>query len=387
MDLFKINDRNNLLNLSYTEVYFILTDEENTKYGDLLVGMNHSSSITRGLFHFNVAKKGERMYPGLPSGWYLMNFNVFVRLINSNHGMYCYGIAQIFLEQNPGRMKAQVNDLVDAICMENNDQLYLIKSRMTGSAVEARMQYEAAGFMDIFDQALNRRRIDWINTENGKVRPTDYLEAYYETADRKLSRNLVEGVADASKSAILSKAEAIRTRPERRPEISVTIKMVKSGKCRKDGYEKSAFGFEFVIDGTPVPISFGSIYGTVLYAATLIFMKNGQCLSRRSFMRDCKGKTQEIIMLRRVFEAFSPNRSFEDWYAMAGKKDASLINDALSKLNDKLWKLLSDEFRDAMYYCSLRNKNAGKRDSHYKILIKTENIHIDPSIEARLVGR
>lgn len=387
MDLFKINDRNNLLNLSYTEVYFILTDEENTKYGDLLVGMNHSSSITRGLFHFNVAKKGERMYPGLPSGLYLMNFNVFVRLINSNHGMYCYGIAQIFLEQNPDRMKAQVNDLVDAICMENNDQLYSIKSRMTGSAVEARMQYEAAGFMDIFDQALNRRRIDWINTGNGKVRPTDYLEAYYETAGRKLSRNLVEGVADASKSAILSKAEAIRTRPERRPEISVTIKMVKSGKCRKDGYEKPAFGFEFVIDGTPVPISFGSIYGTVLYAATLIFMKNGQRLSRRSFMRDCKGKTQEITMLRRVFEAFSPNRSFEDWYAMAGKKDASLINDALSKLNDKLWKLLSDEFRDAMYYCSLRNKNAGKRDSHYKILIKTENIHIDPSIEARLVGR
>ena len=385
MNLFKINDESRLMNLNYMEVYFSLSDEDFIEYYDLLMGMNHGSSITRGLFHFNVVKKGDQMYSNLPPEMSFMNYNVFVRLINSNHGMYCYGISYVALELDADRMRTRVDNLVDAICTENLNQLDNIQYSNRSTAISAYKRYKEAGIVsEIFERARNRQRVERIETRNGDFRPTDYVESWHDTMGRKESLDIAVGAVDRSKSAVLFRAEIMRMRPEQRPDISVTIKSVGLGKYTKNGREKTGYGFEFIIDGKVVALRLGSSDQTLLYAAVLLFRKNGLTLSRRSFTRECDSNSDDMIMLRRVYRAFSSDRSFEDWYAKVKEKDTQRINNALSKLNTALCNVLSTDYKDAVYYCSLNNENKGSMTSHYKVRIKSDNIHIDPIMEKRM---
>ena len=52
-----IKDRQRLLNLNYMAIYLMLTSDEIAQYGDKLKNLNRHTTLTRGLFHFDVVER------------------------------------------------------------------------------------------------------------------------------------------------------------------------------------------------------------------------------------------------------------------------------------------------------------------------------------------
>ena len=90
----------------------MLTAEEMAEYKDKLKTLNSFRKLTRGIFRFEIVEKGDTPYEMLPKDMTrtVTNCNVLVRLINSIHSIYCYGLDTIDLKLDEQELRAELRD-------------------------------------------------------------------------------------------------------------------------------------------------------------------------------------------------------------------------------------------------------------------------------------
>ena len=393
-----INDPLRLLNLNTLAIYLMLTSEEMALYGDKLKDLNRYSSLTKGIFHFDIVEKGDTPYDKLPEEMIrnMSHFNILVRLVNSIHGIYCYGMEAVDLGGDIPSIVERLKVFVKNVCEVNINYLDILHLRQSSPSLEILRYYSEKNIAkEMFEAALNGADIDKANGKRS-------LQETAPGADIKTSLEIAESAADSKKENLDKKIEKERCQnicPDRSPHITMTVKMVKTGKVRKDGSLKKKIGVELNIDGNIVPVAFGSTDQTFLYIIVLLAQLEGHELESNDFLspelyykyqpniesdhtlisnkqdRHKKVKT----WLRNRYRALRFSRDFEDWY-LGVKNDPHPLYVAMTGIKQTLWDALCLEYKDAYYY-SLIYKDHGR----YRIRISPSNIRIDPEIMERIL--
>ena len=371
-----IEDDKRILNLNHMAIYLMLTAEEMAEYKDKLKTLNSFRKLTRGIFRFEIVEKGDTPYEMLPKEMTrtVTNCNVLVRLINSIHNIYCYGLDAIDLTLDEQELRAELSSIVDDVCKKNIKQMDIICNRDTHSAMLARRKYEAMHIVkDTFECALE----GFIPKEG----TTEQVEIFGKTADMKESRELVKGTTSDKYKDKIERERAGREVPSTHPSISITVSDVSFE--NKKGRHKKGKGFVFKIDDDVMSIPFNKIDQTMLYSSVLIASVYGIKLKRYDFTE--YSSKEKIVWLKKVFSALCFDERFEDWFEKINRNGpAARINDAKSKVNKALWDILSNEHKDAYYYCLLVTKNDHTDKSEYMIRTDKNHIHIADNILDRL---
>lgn len=376
--MIKINDKRRLLNLNPTVIYLMLTPEEHQAYGEEISTLNDDASLTKGLFHFDIVEKGDAPYAQLPEEMVraTRQCNVFVRLINSIHGIFCYGLELVDLEAGFEQLTAQLKTFVEATCNENIMQLDILAPRSSAMSVQAKNYYKAHKlFTEVFECALNLDTDDLIEARQA-------IEKASNSYDAQTSHDLMQGAIDNRLSAKVEKERLERESPEVRPEIMVEIKRnVYTGRMLKSGEAKKDMGIEITINGEPpIPVCFTSMGGkhlTFLYLTLLMAIKEGKSLRRSDFK---EGDNRDTLQwLREKYALFLFETPFSDFLKKASLHGpTALINDAKSKINKALWSILADEHKEAYHYLCIYTKDARKPSSKYEVRLDDNQIKISP---------
>ena len=188
---------------------------------------------------------------------------------------------------------------------------------------------------------------------------------------------------DNSKESLLEKQRCEMVEPEVRPEISVTVKYVKTGKVLANGKEKKKFGIELNIDGDIVPVAFGDSDMGILYLATLMAQKNGTSLTRSDFSplneESSPGMINRRVIikerLRVVFYLLGSGKDFDNWF---NKITPHKIDIAVGDIKKTLWSALAPKHKEAYYYTMVFNND------RYGIRIDRDHVFFDETIADRL---
>ena len=388
-----INDEQRLLNLNHMAIYLMLTQDEKACHEEKLKRLNKYSTLTRGLFHFDIIEKGDTPYEELPKDMIrnMRHYNVLVRLVNSIHGIYCYGMEDIELNAEMPAIVDELKSFVDAVCKENVKQLDILCNRHTSTSISAMKMYRDNNIVrDIFEAALEG---DDVDASKAKT----LLEKTTSSTDMGTSLGIASSAADAEKEKAASKIEkerCEREKPFERPSITMTVKYVKTGKVFKNGREQKKLGVELNIDGDSVPVWFGSTDQTFLYIATIMACAEGRTIKRSDFQpvekliaknssgeKAIREERKEIITwLSSRFSTLSFDQRFDTWYkGVIAYADAHPLNVALGVIRKKLWNFLCLQHKNAYYYSFVVNEKGG-----YKIRgISKNNIKIDPRLQER----
>ena len=139
-----IDDERRILNLNHMAIYLMLTAEEMAMYGDKLKRLNNYRRVTRGIFRFEIVEKGSMPYEQLPKEMTrgaARACNLLVRLVNSIHKIYCYGLDFVDMSLDSDSIHNELNLIVDEICRKNIFQLDILEYRNTGTAMSALQMY------------------------------------------------------------------------------------------------------------------------------------------------------------------------------------------------------------------------------------------------------
>lgn len=422
-----INDEKRLMNLSYSEVYFLLNEEEYHKYAEQLKALNKSSCVTRRLFHIEPIKKGERMHGELPKDMTgaASGCNVMVRLINKIHHTYCYGMDYINLNKNDDEVKEAVKVFIDDACRENIRQFEVLDFRNTGSSMQAMKEYRKLGIIaDIFQDALDGK----LYVAKDNVKGHEKLEELDDTANREESKGLVMSAVNESNADKIERARWENVRPEHKPEILACIKMVPTGTVTKGGRVKMGCGVELTIDGDVVPVYISGASPNIMYAAILHERKHESCLNKTAFQIGHDSSKPEVKLLKKLFMKYNNHGNgnnemeWQYWYDQIsgcrfllrqkdengnyvykrverttkikniGTKDVDTeeinteapthnIDNAKKTVNSAIWNALKHTHPDAFYFCSISSEGKRRVNSYYKVRIKPENISFDSSFD------
>ena len=369
-----VKDKQRTLNLNHRAIYIMLSPKEKSRYGDTLSGIITNSALTKGLFQFYIIEKGNTPYEELPRDMTRATSmcNVMVRLVNSIHKTYCYGLDCIDFGKDADGIRAELDSFVRSVCEENIMQLEILEERQTNSAMVARQTYEDEAIVKVmFEEALS----DGICHERNAP---SALERLYSSTDLETSLELVLGALDSKLSRKVQMEYYERENPSfERPDISVSITMVPTGKTKKDGTEKIGWGFDICINQTHIPVHFGSNDQTFLYAALLFASRDGIALCRRDFTDYAPSKDQRWLQSK--YRAFGFSSNFQKWYEAVKKKDAHRIDDAVSKIKGTLWDSLSGVSKKAYHYLCIVTDNA-----RYKVRIHKDRIFLGPILIDRI---
>ena len=387
-----ITDRKRLLNLNNFAIYLMLTPDEKAQYGDKLKSLNRYSTLTKGLFHFDIVEKGDTPYDKLPEEMIrnMSYFNVMVRVVNTIRFTYCYGMERIDLEADIASIVKQLKIFVEQVCEMNIFHLDILRQRDTTSARLATQYYKDNHIViELFEAALK----DEIADKNAyKLWHQDGSTSLDMKSSLEIARSVANNEKEKQKS-IIEKERCEREMPDNHPLITMTVKMVKTGKEYKDGRPKMGLGVEMNIDGNIVPVYFGSTDRTFLYIIVLISQRERRSVKRSNFLplvgmkQDGveSAKNQSVRQwfqnwLRIRYNALLFVRDFEDWYRGV-KEDPHPLDVAMGGIKKKLWEKLYPKYKDAYYYCLIINNNGC-----YRIRIDSNNICIDPEILRRMYG-
>lgn len=393
-----INDPLRLLNLNTLAIYLMLTPDEKAQYRDKLKDLNRYSSLTKGIFHFDVVEKGDTPYDKLPEEMIrnMSHFNILVRLVNSIHGIYCYGMEEVDLGGDMHSIVERLKVFVKNVCEVNINHLDILHLRQSLPSLEILRYYSEKNIAkEMFEAALNGADIDKANGKRS-------LQETAPGADIKTSLGIAESAADSKKENLDKKIEKERCqniRPDRRPNITMTVKKVNTDRVLKDGRIKKKLGVEMNIDGNIVPVYFGSTDQTFLYIIVLLAKLEGHELESNDFLSpesyykyqpnldskhpiisDKQYRHKKVkTWLKNRYRALRFNRDFEDWY-LGVKNNLHTLYVAMTGIKQTLWDALCLEYKDAYYY-SLIYKDHGR----YRIRISPSNIRIDPEIMERIL--
>ena len=376
-----INDSNKWLDLNNKAIYLMLTQDEMAQYGDKLKNINRYTRLTRNLFHFDVVEKGNNPYDKLPKELTraISNCNVMVRVVNSIHGIFGYGFDYVDFSAEMPALIEQLGAFVDAVCQENITRLEILSERPTSTAIYAlRVYRESSIVKEVFEAALK-----------GEHSEKAAVELLQDQSDMSTSRNLVWGVIDTGQASMIEKHRCECEPPAVRPDISITIKYVKTGKTYSNGKEQKRLGMELNINGDIVPIPFGPLDQSVLYLATLRANIEGRTIRRSDFYPLGDNPSPGIIKCHKetkewfwdCFRIMDTEREFDKWYEHEGKNPHP-FDVAVGGIKRKLWRLLSPQHKDAYYYLIVINDKG-----RYKIRTNGQHISFDESIAGRLPKR
>lgn len=375
-----IEDGLKTLNLNHMAIYLMLTPEEISKYGSKLKDLNNYRSLTRRLFRFEVVEKGNTPCEQLPEKLTRSTHscNVLVHLLTSVRYIYCYGLDTIDLSLEPAQLREELSAFVDEVCNKNIYQLHLLKERNTATSMKAYNAYRDASIVtEVFQRALAKEyfiKKDSVHTTVESKTHTTTMQDSYEIAKEALGENT---------NGKIEKERSERERPMKKPTISTTIKYVPTGKSVKGGKEIVRLGMEFVINGDVIPILFSSTDQLFLYAVVLLAQLEGIRLKREDFTLNSSTGMKE--WLKKKYNAFSFNGIFEEWFDKINNNGpAARMNDAKSKINNKLWAVLSGKYKDAYYFCCLVTENPRHYGSYYNIRIPNSHIRIADDIQKKL---
>ena len=371
-----IEDDKRILNLNYMAIYIMLTAEEMQEYKDKLKTLNSFRKLTRGIFRFEIVEKGDTPYEKLPKEMTrtVTNCNVLMRLINSIHGIYCYGLDTIDLTLEEQELRAELSSVVDDVCKKNIKQMEVLSERCTGTSIQAMREYRANNIVkDTFECALYG-----IVPKEGTI---EQVEAYGKTTDRKESLELVRSMTSDKAKDKIERERAGREVPGTHPSISITVSDI-SYKDKK-GHKKKGKGFVFKINDDVMCVPFNRIDQTMLYSSVLMASVCSVKLKRYDFTEF--SSAEKKAWLKKIFSALCFDERFEDWFEKINRNGrAARINDAKSKVNKALWDILSKEHKDAYYYCLLVTKNDHTDKSEYVIRTNKNRIHIADYIMEKL---
>lgn len=364
-------------------IYLMLTAEEIDLYGEKLKGLNKYESITRGIFRFEIVKRGDTPYEQLPKEMTrgaAKSCNVLVRLVNSIHSVYCYGLDTVDMTQKADAIRNDLSLIVDDICRKNYKQLEILCERQTETSIKATQEYENANIVkEIFERAQDGDVIA------KKDRPTEQLHSVSASTNMAESLGLAR---DAFADPVADKVERERSEreaPTRKPAITLYLEnSVPNGKFYKNGKEKKSFGLKLSIDGNIVNVPITNIDQKMLYVSVLMANLEGRRLRRSDFTFSANDQADTKNFLERVYHSLMFNKDFKDWFMNANVNGpAARINDAKSKLNKDLWNHLAPLYKDAYHYVCLATESARTKDTRYKIRTDKTQIHIDDVIMSR----
>lgn len=389
--MIKINDESNLLNISFTVIFLMLTPEEHQTYGEKLRALNNDATLTKGLFSFEIVEKGAAPYDKLPEEMVraTRNCNVFVRLINSIHGYFCYGLERVDLDAAFDELKAQLKAFVEATCKENIMQHDILASRVSRPSNDATDYCNKHHlFSSVFKCALNLNIKDPEEARRA-------IESVTGSDDAASSRELMQVAVDNKLSDETEKKRCENEAPMVKPDIRVEIKNVPTKEVTNSLDAKLGLGIEITINGeTPIPVYFshypvgnsnlGGTHLTFLYFALLVAKKEGVHIRRRDFTSYSNPHTQE--WLRKKLKKFQIWKTLEEIYGVLNEDkvavfaaESSRLNTAKSNINTILWKLLSDQYKDAYHYLCVHLRDKRKPSSRYDIELDSEQIIVPDS--------
>ena len=274
-----LRDPQRTLNLNPLSIYLMLTSDEMALYGDKLKSLNWYSTLTKGIFHFDIVEKGMVPFLKLPDKLYhnMYHYNVMVRLVNYIHGSFCYGMEEIDLTGDISSIVEQLEKFVKDVCEDNIDLLDILSRRSSRPSLESILYFREHKIVkELFDAVLKGETVD---KDNGK----STFEKVSDSTDKKTSLGLVKFASSGRPEVLDSKTEReLRQsiRPESHPQIKITVKKCKTGKERKDGSAKEKIGVELDIDGNIISVHFGSTDQTFLYIINLMATMEGRYIER-----------------------------------------------------------------------------------------------------------
>lgn len=393
-----INDPLRLLELNTLAIYLLLTPEENARYRDKLKSLNRYTTLTKGIFQFDFVVKGKTPYNKLPKEMIrkMRHYNVMVRLVNSIHGIYCYGMEEVDLEGDMPSIVKRLKVFVKNVCEVNIDHLDILYNRYSMPSLESMRYYSEKNIAkEMFEAALKGDDIDKVNGKQS-------LQETSPGSDIKTSLEIAKSAADSKKEDFDKKIEKERCqniRPDREPHITMTVKYVNTDRVLKGGRIKKKLGVEMNIDGNIVSVYFGSTDQTFLYIIVLLAALEKREIGTYDFLslesytkyqpnfdlnhpnfsyrriRDKKLKT----WLKNRYNALRFIRDFDDWY-LGVKNDLHPLYVAMTGIKQRLWDTLYLQNKDAYYYSLLYN-DCGL----YRTRISASNIRVDPVIMERII--
>ena len=366
-----INDELGLLNLNPLAIFLMLTPDEIARYADKLKGLNRNTRVTKGVFHFFVIEKGNSPFKKLSEkiNYSMRHYNVMVRLVNSIHGIFCYGMEEINLEEDTDSIVKELIAFVRNVCNQNIGNLSILSNRSSLESIEAMRYYEEEQIERIMTEALE-------GNEKVKARGKLALRRVLDCPDTKTSLGIVKFAVSSNDKLLDAKIEkelCQSFKPDRIPFIQITVKNVPSGQFWGNGEEKKKLGVELNIDGNIVPVYFAASDPAILYIITLMAITEGH-----AFYRLMRHNYLIKPWLEKCYRALLFNKRFDQWFNNMNDNPHNL-DVAMTRIKKTLWEKLGEKYKDAYYYCILNNING-----EYKMQIDKNNIKIDPSILARI---
>lgn len=363
-------DKNGLLNLNLLEVYFLCDSKESEHGKEVISRLNEDKSIHNGLFHFNLVEKSSSPYEKLPRKLLedISNFNVIIRLVNGIHHYYNYGLDRIDLNDDFEEVKKNVRKFLHGACEKNIENLEMLKSRETDSAILDVREYMDEGIIiEIFQGVIDDNYVDQPDrVEKSKDTILDETQSSLEEESLEIAQAAFGG----SDPIIIEKDAILRTKPTNVMEVNMTLKKIPSG---KRGTLK--YGVVIDINGETVRVTFDNHDQTTVYFYTLICKKVGIIFKPSIF----SGNIQKHPLLKSTYELIA-GKTVNKW--CNAMSDSGRRNNAKAQAKMKIWAALREMHPYAFYYCGL---DFNKEKEGYQINIDREHIHFDEELMKSVV--
>lgn len=326
MILYSHNDPKRWLNLNFAEIYVLLNADEYKTFQPRVQALNNNPAVRRGLFNITAVQRGKEMNSALPDSIkeMLTGFNVIVRLVDSIHGIYTYGIGSLNTSADDATWDAEFEDFSKQVCETNLRQLEILESRNTSTAIGAQQLYESMNLRrSVFEQAQQGTLGE---DENFRFAESNDI---LRVSDAICSREVIESAVDAVRPDVIS---LLRSRPTRDDNSQLSVRVHLVGR---------RVHFEFRMYDKTVDIVFKGHSEDFLYAALLKSVTLRKSLNKESFNRtdDSSVKWLQELHASLGYDYFSTEIS-----NMQGNRRHEAKSNINKKLRSKLHKLSSTAY-------------------------------------------
>ena len=418
-----IKDTKNLLRLRPLDIYFMLPAEGSSDVAEHLKQLNRYKTMTRGSFRFHVVTHSDTFNNDLPPEIInaLSNHNMMMRLLNDTQGNSYYALHLVDFHQAPDSVDDSIKSFITKVCQENIKHL---KDSKDPISKKLKDKFNSLIIDDIKRRRLNRPVWDRIvnptfrnnltsetTLDNNAIdifRPDDlkeilmrrYLKSgvssreanetiediikeYQDYPNRKESDETVEAMISPEDDTFL-REKCERENYDKPSNITATIKLVETGRNRKNK-PKKGFGVEITLNDKSVQVYFATTDQLVVYAATLMSVKEGHYFGSKSFIEEIEAKSDNVVWLGKIYKMIYnylykyietnsnlQNRqmdTFNIWFNKKRNKKNAIFT-AKSGANRTLWDALKNESKAAYHYCYIKSRE----DSPYIVQLTPEEI-------------
>lgn len=383
-----IKDIDKQLSLKPQVIYLLLSAEEIKAKSDLLGYLNVDIDYTLGLFEFQMIEK-EDFYSSvsLELANSAKQMNTIVRLIGDDSDWSNYAVDNISFSVSNDVIKKSLQKFVVGICKENLNQMSSINS------IEAE---EFTSLKLFFIEALTYSKE---NISNSRFLKGDICPSAMPSGFEKMVME-AQMTGDIQKLWDWTEQHITRKKPEKKPEISVEIKLFPKEitKGRKSIVEKTEknyqmlYGVIFKVNGVEYPIHLDTDE-SMLYICTLLRIKMGEKLYIHEFRNNKKGKDCKFQKessknwFEKAYELIFPlgerTDDFKNWIKKVETSHRPL-SQAKSNAAVKIENLLPID-SGAEYFCKIETE-IKPLESYFYVLLEPDEIIVPKEMQFLLDG-